>query len=146
MELQKRRSDFGRSVYKLASEDGTIPYRPKTELVPYSAFHCICLFKGESCQIIWFVLKSPLFELFWMDLRYNTPRFDLTLNECEKNYLPKLISLHELFHVICEHILFYIPCISPSPKAERSELKIVLQWPLNVLWFVRNPKMPKSEL
>ena len=34
-------SDFRRSISQTVSEDGTIPYRPKTELVPYSDVHCI---------------------------------------------------------------------------------------------------------
>ena len=41
MELQKRSSDFGRSISQTASEDGTELYRPKTELVPYSDVDCM---------------------------------------------------------------------------------------------------------
>ena len=46
---KKTSSDFGRSISQTASEDGTEPYRPKTELVPYSDIHCIRL-AGPICS------------------------------------------------------------------------------------------------
>ena len=89
MELQKRSSDFRRSVYLLASEDGTKPYRPKTELVPYSAFHCTFLNSNnvEYCQKmgIWghFRIQGGKYKLQGVETLYIKYR----LNRAVKSYL-----------------------------------------------------------
>ena len=80
MELQKRSSDFGRSISQTLSGNGTVPYRPKSELVPYSDVHCNAEIRtsaglvtrrsdfGRSGCLAWSIVQ---FELLYIESNKN---------------------------------------------------------------------------